>query len=86
MENKLEQYLPEIKIKKTSYQVNVGDYIQYNGSCWLFCSGDHRYLRTKGFDRFTYVELTKKALSEIDFDKLSYTKTNNGIELEKYHF
>lgn len=57
--------IPKIKIRRKEYQPAVGDYIQYNGFSYMFCSGDNRVLRYIKYTNYTYVVLTKTALKKI---------------------
>lgn len=42
----------EIKINRQTYEIKQGDYVQYNGACYLFCAGDRRTLRYGNFTNF----------------------------------
>jgi len=69
-----------ITVRKKEYEVKKGDYILDNGSCLQFVTGNRRIIRTSGFDAFDYVELNKKAISEIDLSKLTKVENNGYVK------
>lgn len=71
--------LPPITIRTKKYKIFRGDYIMYNGRCFMFHSGDQRTLRwdESGFTFYKYVELTKRALAQINFEKLHFKSTED---------
>lgn len=76
-------------IGKKVYMINKYDYIQDNGGCLLFCSGDGRILRSKKWDNYNYVTLTKKVFNQLDLDSMKLTESGDGIssmKLKKYTF
>ena len=73
----------EIKIRKIVYEIKQGDYVQYNGTCYLFCAGDMRILFREKHNAYTSIRLTAKALKEID---LSLCKEVKQGEVTRYYF
>lgn len=79
--------MESLKIGKNVIEVLPGDYIQSNGFCDLFCSGNGRYLSGKGWDRRSYVYMTKKSIKEIDFSKMKHTESvENGVTIDRWYF
>lgn len=79
----------EIKIGRDTYTILPGDYIQQNSSdTFLFCSGDGRTLRSKGFDRYTYVLLTSASRKRIDLSKLTKKEETSHLSSKviRYYF
>lgn len=63
-----------IKIRGRIYQPQKGDYItQIIDGNYFFCAGDGRYLAFGKIRRSAFIPLTKKAVKEIEFEKLSFS-------------
>lgn len=62
--------IQSIKVRRREYEVKKGDYIVYNGICFMFNSGDNRVLEYKGFEKTTYITLPKSTVKTIPFEKL----------------
>jgi hypothetical protein len=75
--------ITEIKMRNKVYEIKKGDYVQYNGKCYLFCSGDNRVLLYEKHSRLTFIYLTKKVVKELDL-KLSQ-ELKKG-EIAKWYF
>jgi hypothetical protein len=76
--------LKSFKIGRKQYEIKRGDYIQYNGSCYLFCSGDDRILKMRGFDMYRHLTLPKAEVKKIPFDAMIKQKIAIGIV--RYYF
>jgi hypothetical protein len=69
------------------YQPQKGDYILDNGSVFMFCAGDSRTLKQEGLSSYSYIRLSKKALSEIDLISLEKEVSHwLGVRLTKYYY
>jgi hypothetical protein len=72
-----------IKIRNNVYEIKKGDYVQYNGSCYIFCTGDKRVLRIEGYSNYDYIKLTAKAVKELD---LSLCKVVTKDNITRWYF
>jgi len=70
IEKELTSILRSIKMRRTEYEVKKGDYVVFNGACFIFHTGDNRVLEYKGFEKTTYVTLPKSVVKTIPFEKL----------------
>lgn len=76
-----------IKIGKNTYTIQSGDYINFNGNVFLFCSGDGRTLRREKWSDLTYVTLGKKNIKEIPFEDLRKQKVlSMGVHVTRWYF
>lgn len=73
-----------IKLRNKCYEPQKGDYILDNGAVFMFCAGDGRTLTMRGFSKYCYVRLTKKAIKEIDFALLE--KKEYKYKVIKYYY
>jgi len=62
--------LTSIKIGRKEYPIKKGDYVLYNGSTYLFCSGDDRTLKFERFDQYRHLRIPNSVLKLIPFDKM----------------
>jgi hypothetical protein len=79
----------EIKIGRDTYTILPGDYIQKNSSdTFLFCSGDGRTLRSKGFDKHNYVVIPITSIRKIDFSILTKKEATvyGNSKVTRYYF
>ena len=78
----------KIKIGKKEYEVQKGDYILNNGSCWQFVAGDRRVLAfLRGRERPTSFRLNPKDLALIDLSTLKMVdNSTEGMTLIFYFF
>lgn len=65
-----------IKIGRNEFEIKKGDYIYFNGVLYLFCAGDNRALLIKGFDKYTSLVISKKALSKLSLKTMDKITTN----------
>jgi hypothetical protein len=79
--------MEKIKIGKTEYMIQKGDYILYNGSCYQFCSGDGRTLYHKNYTHYNNVVISNSLVKKIDLDNMrKITKHFHGMEMTYYYF
>lgn len=63
-----------IQIRNRIYQPQKGDYItQISDGNYFFYAGDGRHLALGKIRRSAFILLTKKAVKEIEFEKLSFS-------------
>jgi hypothetical protein len=73
----------KIKILRNEYDVKAGDYIQDNGACLLFCSGDSRTLKQEGFNSYTHLRISQAAFKKLPISKMQTFKS--GL-VTRYYF
>ena len=79
--------LSAVKIGREEYQIKKGDYILYNGSCYQFCSGDGRTLKSEKFTQYTNLELSASTVKKIPFDKMQKQNyKSSGMDLVRWFF
>lgn len=79
--------MEEIKIGRNTYTIQSGDYINFNGNVYMFCSGDGRTLKREKWSDFTYVTLAQKNIKEIPFDTLRKQRVNSmGVLVTRWFF
>ena len=76
--------MESIKIGRKEYEIKKGDYVFFNGVCYMFCSGDGRTLMIRGWDRFSYLTMPKSLLKKIPFDKMRKVETGNKEKRNLY--
>lgn len=77
----------KIKARKKEYDIKPGDYIQYNGVSYIFCTGDNRVLYYNNWTAMRYVELSKSTLKKIDFDSMDKKDlVINGTKVVRWIF
>ncbi len=77
-----------IKIRCKEYKIEQGDYIQFNGTVYLFCTGDGRKIRWKGHDSFDYVQVPYSVILKMGIKSMKEKKviTTMGVNVTRYYF
>lgn len=79
--------MPKIKIGRKEYQTQKGDYIQYNGGCHMFCSGDGRTLKQKGWSSYSHLQISKAALKKLDLDSMEKKEVKGSFkDVTRWYF
>jgi hypothetical protein len=81
--------IAKIKIGRKDYQPKEGDYIQYNGSVYLFCAGDGRTLKRDGWTLQSNLSLSKRAVKLLPLDKMRKTEHENkytNIQIARWFY
>lgn len=76
----------KIKIGRREYVTKKGDYIMYNGCCYQFCAGDGRTLKFDGYDRYSSLTLSQRAIKTIPFDSLTKKTEKRTMEVTCWYF
>ena len=76
-----QKIMESIKIGRKTYDIKKGDYIHYNGACYLFCAGDKRNLKWDGRYQRNNLMIPKSRLKKIPFDKMK--KVEKGSKEQK---
>jgi hypothetical protein len=67
-----------IKVGRKIFEIQSGDYIIFNGSCYQFVTGDKRRLYYKNYTDYTHIILPNKMLKKIPLNKLRKVESGNN--------
>jgi hypothetical protein len=82
----------KIKIGRKEYEIQKGDYIQFNhnsSGVHLFCSGDGRTLRREKWSMYDYLHIPSTVLKKIKLKDLRKVETGSLEQrtlLTRYYF